>query len=391
MSEDSEEKMRLLRDSKGLCRAFGVLLLGVGYLPTFFSPRFFVQKENNGVAGVTLNTMPTEELLQKSDNLLTAFTDTENLKWKQILKNSLKEETGGDKNKELSVSSDKIHEKIKETKAIVSQHSTKELRFGPFAKSTIVKGVVSSNFYVDALRFGVPAKVIDSMVKNLSGKVNFRRSLKKGNVFEVMFDKKKRLLYCSIQSGKNNKVKSSVYGIDENGKLVYYRDDGTRVNAPTPQGFGKPLAGALSITSPYGIRIHPITRQKHYHSGVDLKARYGAPIFAIASGKVIRASRYAGYGNCVEILHDNGYKSLYGHLSSYAVRCGMRVVKGQKIGAAGSTGFSTGPHLHLELARYDRKMNPLGVKMMASDSGRIGNVQRFREHKRQIQNVFNAL
>lgn len=391
MSKYSEGKMKLLRDSKRLCKAFGVLLLGVGYLPTFFSPHFFVKKENAFADDVVSSTMPMGELLQKSDNLLTVFADTKNFAQKQFLKDSLEEETKSNKQQSLSVSDNEIHKKIKKAQAVIAQHSTKELHSGAFAKSTIVKGVVSSNFYVDAMRFGVPAKVIDSMVKNLSGKVNFRRSLKKGNVFEVMFDKQKRLLYCSIQAGKNNKMKASVYGINENGKLVYYRDDGTRVNAPASQGFGKPLAGALSISSPYGIRVHPITRQKHYHSGVDLKAKYGAPIFAIASGKVIRASRYAGYGHCVEIMHDNGYKSLYGHLSGYAVRCGMRVAKGQRIGMVGTTGFSTGPHLHLELARYDRRMNPLGVKMMVADSGKISNVRRFNEHKKQIQNIFNSL
>lgn len=385
--------MRSLRDSKNVCKTLGVLLLGLGYLPTFFSPHFFRQKENYGVKNTVASAIPMNELLQKSDNLLTVFADKNSLMQKQILDNALNDSATvtQSKGEKLSVANNDTQRKLEKTKAAVALHSAKVIHSGPFAKTTIVKGVVSSNFYVDAMRFGVPAKVVDSMVKNLSGKVNFRRSLKKGNVFEVMFDKQKRLLYCSIQAGKNNKLKASVYGINENGKLVYYREDGTKVNAPVAQGFGKPLAGALSVTSPYGIRIHPITGQRHCHSGVDLKAKYGAPIFAIAGGKVIRASRYAGYGHCVEILHDNGYKSLYGHLSGYAVRCGMRVAKGQKIGSAGSTGFSTGPHLHLELARYERKMNPLGVKFMASDSGKIKDMRMFNNHKKQVQGVFRSL
>lgn len=383
----SEENMKLLGESKRSCKALGLLLLGIGYLPTFFSPQMFRQEEPTIVA---TEAMPKIELLQKSDNLLTAITDNNILVTKQAFSAPLKAEEKVIESQPVN-NNDAVQQKINEAKEKVAKYSSKVIHSGSFANSTAVKGVVSSNFYVDAMRFGVPAKVVDAMIKNLSGKVNFRRSLKKGNVFEVIFDKQKRILYCSIQAGKNNKIKASVYGIDEGGKFIYYRDDGTKVNAPVAQGFCKPLAGTLSITSPYGMRVHPITRQRHYHSGVDLKASYGAPVFAIASGKVVRASRYAGYGHCVEIVHDNGYKSLYGHLSGYAVRCGMRVAKGQKIGSAGSTGFSTGPHLHLELARYERKMNPLGAKMMAADTGKVRDARKFNAYKRQIQSVLKSL
>lgn len=262
---------------------------------------------------------------------------------------------------------------------------------GKFANSTVVKGVVTSNFYVDAMRLGIPAKVVDSMIKNLSSKVNFRRSLKKGNEFEVMFDKQKRLVYCSISAGKNNKLKASVYGMNEKGKIVYYREDGTKVAQPTNQYFGRPLATPMIVSSPYGMRVHPVTHTKRYHTGVDLRAHYGSPVYAIFDGVIVRASRYAGYGNCIEIAHASGYKSLYGHLSRCSVRCGARVKKGQLIGYSGSTGVSTGPHLHLELARYNKLLNPMSVKMMPNDGGKIKDLRVFNSYKGQIQSVVKKM
>ena len=112
--------------------------------------------------------------------------------------------------------------------------------------------------------------------------------------------------------------------------------------------FISPFKGQpITITSAFGWRIHPIFGNKAYHEGWDIcqPNDYG-PIYASKGGTVETAGWYGGYGQCVIIDHGGGIKTLYGHLSSISVKVGQQVTTGQKIGNEGSTGNSTGPHLH---------------------------------------------
>ena len=112
------------------------------------------------------------------------------------------------------------------------------------------------------------------------------------------------------------------------------------------------------ITSYFGYRVHPIYRTTRFHSGIDIAAPYGAPIYAAEAGKVILASYYDGYGNCIIIDHGDGVSTLYAHCSSIIVKVGQYVSKGQIIGYVGSTGNSTGPHLHFEVSINGNPVNP---------------------------------
>ncbi len=120
---------------------------------------------------------------------------------------------------------------------------------------------------------------------------------------------------------------------------------------------GPPVWGR--ITSRFGYRRDPFTRRPEFHDGVDLKAPWGTPVRATAEGKVIYAGWKAGYGKTVIIKHAFGYRTLYGHMSKIKVRAGQWVKSGQIIGYVGSTGKSTGPHVHYEVWRYSKKQNPL--------------------------------
>ncbi|MBI5574693.1 MAG: peptidoglycan DD-metalloendopeptidase family protein [Elusimicrobia bacterium] len=113
------------------------------------------------------------------------------------------------------------------------------------------------------------------------------------------------------------------------------------------------------ITSRFGLRRHPIFRDRRFHEGLDLARWYGTLIRASSDGKVIFAGRQAGYGKMIIIRHKNGFSTRYGHLRSYFVKKGQFVKAGQTIGKMGSTGYSTGPHLHFEVRKYNRPMNPL--------------------------------
>ena len=121
-------------------------------------------------------------------------------------------------------------------------------------------------------------------------------------------------------------------------------------------GYVWPVSGP--ITSPFGYRTHPIFGNQSFHSGVDIGASSGTSVAAAGSGTVISAGWNGGYGNCVIIDMGNGVSSLYGHLSSVYVSSGQTVSAGQSIGAVGSTGNSTGPHLHFEMRSYGTAVNP---------------------------------
>ena len=123
-----------------------------------------------------------------------------------------------------------------------------------------------------------------------------------------------------------------------------------------------PVAGDWFYTSYYGWRIHPILGYKKYHSGYDIclsSGTYGAPLYAVGNGYVTKASWYGGYGNCLMINVGHGYTTLYGHLSSFAVSYGQTVKKGQVVGYIGSTGMSTGAHLHFSLYKDGVLVDPL--------------------------------
>ncbi|NLC56226.1 MAG: peptidoglycan DD-metalloendopeptidase family protein [Armatimonadetes bacterium] len=134
-------------------------------------------------------------------------------------------------------------------------------------------------------------------------------------------------------------------------------DISRRIPQPWSGSFARPVAGR--ITSRFGTRFHPVLRVTKLHTGVDLAAASGTPIAAAGDGVVIHAGWLGGYGNCVVIAHGNGRSTLYGHCSSLAVSEGQRVRRGQTIGRVGSTGFSTGPHLHFEVRHNGVPVNPL--------------------------------
>jgi murein DD-endopeptidase MepM/ murein hydrolase activator NlpD len=130
---------------------------------------------------------------------------------------------------------------------------------------------------------------------------------------------------------------------------------------PTPQQLASPLSDTLVVTSPFGLREHPTIGQELEHHGVDLVAVAGTPVMAAARGVVVWRGNKLGYGNCVVVRHGTHLSTIYGHLSHIGVHTGQSVSKGEAIGLSGSTGFSTGPHLHFEVRRDGTPVNPLSL------------------------------
>ena len=125
--------------------------------------------------------------------------------------------------------------------------------------------------------------------------------------------------------------------------------------------FYAPAAQAFVITSAFGWRTHPISGEEKFHTGVDLGEEYGTPIGAIWAGKVAFSGPYGGYGNVVVIEHGNKTVTLYGHCAELTVEAGESVSEGQLIGYVGSTGYSTGPHLHLEFWKDGQYVDPVSI------------------------------
>ena len=119
-----------------------------------------------------------------------------------------------------------------------------------------------------------------------------------------------------------------------------------------------PVPSCTYLTSRFGLRVHPIYGTTKSHTGVDIGAESGATIVAADGGTVVLAGVNSGYGNCVMIDHGNGYKTLYGHMSSIAVTNGQTVSQGDTIGYVGSTGVSTGPHCHYEVWKDGARIDP---------------------------------
>lgn len=123
--------------------------------------------------------------------------------------------------------------------------------------------------------------------------------------------------------------------------------------------FAWPLHGP--ITSGFGPRIHPISGAPDFHEGIDIEAPEGTDVYAARAGRVVFAGQHNGYGLLVVLDHDNGYRTVYGHLSEILVCRGQFIEGGQRLARSGNTGNSTGPHLHFEITQYGRPLNPLAL------------------------------
>jgi murein DD-endopeptidase MepM/ murein hydrolase activator NlpD len=223
-----------------------------------------------------------------------------------------------------------------------------------------------NSLYETALKQNLPRPVIDDLVRIFANDVDFQGSVSGGDSFEALYDngedgeQRNELLYAAI--------------IAHNETYRYYRfqtpDDGL-VDFYDPNGRSSrkflirtPIVGA-KMTSPFGMRFHPILGYTRLHTGVDWGAPIGTPIFAAGNGTIASAGWDSGYGRRVEIQHANGYMTTYNHMSGFArgIKPGVRVKQGQVIGYLGETGLATGPHLHYEVLVNGHFVDPMRVKL----------------------------
>lgn len=225
------------------------------------------------------------------------------------------------------------------------------------------------SIYETALRDKVPSAIIEDMVRIYSYDIDFQRKVQPGDSFDVFYagddegtptTEKNEVLYASLTVGGETK-KYYRFQTPDDAAVDYYDETGKSAKKFLVR---KPVASAI-MRSGFGVRRHPILGYVKMHTGVDWAAPYGTPIFATGNGVVEKAEWEGGYGKYVRIKHNNGYETAYGHMSAFAkgLEPGKRVRQGQVIGFVGSTGRSTGAHVHYEILVNDRFVDPMRVRL----------------------------
>jgi murein DD-endopeptidase MepM/ murein hydrolase activator NlpD len=215
----------------------------------------------------------------------------------------------------------------------------------------------------------MPKPLIDQLIRILAFDVDLQARTAPGDAMEVFHsladaaDKEAsdpEILYASLTLGGVTK-RFYRFRTGDDGAVDFYDQDGKSAKKFLLR---KPVAEA-DITSGFGYRVHPILHERILHSGVDYAAERNTPIFAAGDGVIEEAGPNAGYGNFILIRHTNGYETAYGHMTRFAkgITQGVRVRQGQVIGYVGSTGLSTGPHVHFEIRINDTPVDPLRVRL----------------------------
>ncbi len=242
---------------------------------------------------------------------------------------------------------------------------------------------IRSNPYREILKSTKNPYLAQEFVAAFKNSLDFSHSIRKGDALAILYDQKIRLgeLFGmpTIKAAMVETRGRKNYVFNYKGR--YYDEKGKEIESFLLK---RPLRH-IRITSFFTLRRwHPILHRYRAHLGVDFGARWGTPVMAAGKGRVVFAGRKGGYGNVIIIAHSDGYKTLYAHLSRFrrGIRRGRYVKQGQIIGYVGSTGLSTGPHLHFGLYRYGRPINPL--KVVRITKGRLSG-RRLREFKKVVK------
>ena len=242
-----------------------------------------------------------------------------------------------------------------------------------FKKEVVVKNTIKNNLYKSAIEAKIEPNIIIEFARIFGFEVDFQRDIRKGDWFEIFYEKFEdddknvrdtgKIIYASMFV---NGEEINLYNFKYENQEDYYDIKGKSI---TKSLMKTPINGAR-LSSSFGMRKHPILGYNKMHRGTDFAAPMGTPIMASGSGTVTRARWCGGGGNCVKIKHNSSYETIYAHMKSFAkgIKEGRKVKQGQIIGYVGSTGMSTGPHLHYEVVVNGKKVNSQRLKL---PSGKI--------------------
>jgi len=264
-------------------------------------------------------------------------------------------------------------------------------------KNRVYAGTIRTSLYEAAVEQGVPPQVLIGMIRLLSYDVDFQRDIRQNDSFEIMFEqrvtedglvvKNEGVEYASMTlRGKAY----NIYSYEHDGGLLnYYNEDGKGIRKALMR---TPINGAR-LSSSFGRRKHPVLGYTKMHRGVDFAAPRGTPIYAAGDGVIEKRRRWSSFGNYVRIRHGDGFSTAYAHMKSFTkgYSVGSRVKQGAVIGYVGTTGRSTGPHLHYEVLKGGAQVNPMKVRFPASKVLAGSQLDAFQERRADLDLKWNSL
>ena len=230
------------------------------------------------------------------------------------------------------------------------------------------ENIIMNSLYKSAMDVGIPDGIIVEFARIYGFEIDFQRDIRKKDTFQIMYEifesedeeiiEKGNILYANLNV---QGINYPLYFFDKENLKGHYDESGKSIVKTLMK---TPINGAR-LSSPFGMRKHPIDGFNKMHRGTDFAAPMGTPIMASGDGVVVKAGWCGGGGNCVKIKHNSVYQTIYAHMSKFAnrVKSGVRVKQGQIIGYVGSTGKSTGPHLHYEVIENGKKINSQTLKL----------------------------
>ena len=251
-----------------------------------------------------------------------------------------------------------------------------------------IQGRVGSSLYRSARAAGAPAKVVEAYIRAVAGQVDVG-SIGADDRFDIILEQRRaetgetetgELLYAGLQRTAGKDLQLMQWS--QSGRVQWFEAAGVGRSSGTLQ---RPVPGMVS--SNFGLRRHPILGYTRLHKGMDFRAGYGTPILAATDGRVAAAGWAGGYGKQVRVHHAGGLMTTYSHMSRIAAQPGSFVRQGQLIGYVGSTGLSTGPHLHYELYRNGAPINPASVRFVVRSQLNGGELAAFRGKLRSLLSV----
>ena len=258
-------------------------------------------------------------------------------------------------------------------------------------EETFIKGTINSSLYKSAVKLGMPENTLFEMVRLLGFSVDFQREIRKGDSFEVMFTKQIDLIENRVIDTKPINFVSIILSghelnffeyKDKYGFSGYYDENGKSSKRTIMK---TPINGAR-LSSKYGSRRHPVLGYTKMHRGIDFAAPRGTPVFAAGDGIVEKAGWNGSYGRYIRIRHTGTYKTAYAHLSGInkKIKTGKRVSQGKIIGYVGSSGRSTGAHLHYEVLLNNQQINPMRVKLPSGKNIPKKDLNRYKSYVKNI-------
>ena len=255
-----------------------------------------------------------------------------------------------------------------------------------YKKKTLVENIISNNLYSSAMEAKMDPETIVEFARIFGFEIDFQRDIRKNDYFKILYDKyfdengdfvKSGSILFAHMSVNGREISLYKFGNDKD--YGFFDIDGKSVEKALMK---TPINGAR-LSSSYGLRKHPILGFNKLHKGTDFAAPTGTPIMASGSGTITRAKWCGGGGNCIKIKHNSTYETVYAHMKSFAtgIKVGKKVKQGQIIGYVGSTGMSTGPHLHYEVIINGKHVNSQTLKLPSGKTLKDEERKEFEIHR----------